>query len=658
MDMDTRRLAMLETFRYDRHLAHSYLFRHRHKETSPEFHREIIELFNSTSLRPVALMAFRGGAKSTLIEEDIILKALFNDVEFILIVGNSWSSACERLATIKQEFETNDLIIELFGDQKSAPWAADELVLANGVKIQAIGARQSMRGMKHGSARPDYAVLDDLEDEDNIATPEARRKTERWMVGTLRPAMNPKTGRIRFIGTALHPEALIQKKCDDREWDSRKFPIMYLDESGVEVSAWEDRFPLAAIQKLRNEYITNGNLIEFEQEYMCRAEDMSGKPFQLSMIRVEALPNMYMPVEIVVDPARTTKITSARTGYVVYSWFGSKLYVHEAFGAFHKPDEIVDTIFALSKKYDPVFVGVEANSLDEFIMQPIRDRVLATGVSIPVEALYAPKDKENFIKGLQPFYMSGNVIHAKHLPDLESELLQFPTGRRDVPNALAYALRLRRRKPIYEDFTVEHISPVLELRRSAPQWLVVSARPSVCAAALVQYINGVLRIKYDWVMEGPPQEKLYELYRQAIQVAEGGVKLGSPAEQFDKYNNNGIAAAAKRLNLPVIKLCTAQQSEGVLKNLLTQRMQGDPALIVSDQARWTIKGLARGYGRKVDTDGTLSNLTEENHYKVLIEAIETFMMWIEKSEHANNDSSERRYASTRDGRRYLTSLPR
>lgn len=658
MNDSERRAYALERFKRDRFLAHTHLFPHRHKEQSPECHAEIIALFNAPDPL-VALMAFRGAAKSTLSEEDAILKALFQEEEFILIVGNSWSSACERLAPIKQELETNDALLELFGDQKSSPWAADEIVLANGVKIQAIGARQSMRGIKHNNARPTYVIIDDLEDEENVATEEARRKTERWLTGTLRPALNPKTGRIRLIGTPLHPKALIQKKCEDPEWTSRKFPALYLDpETGEEKATWPDRFSIEWVRKLRADYLNSGNLIEFEQEYMCRAEDVAGKPFQASMIKVAAAPSHYLPIEIVVDPARTVnKAKSARTGYVAASWMGNKLIVHDALGAFHRPDEMIDTIFEWNARFSPVHIGVESNSLEEFIMQPLRSKMLEKGVSLPLVDLRAPKDKIDFIKGLQPFYMSGSVSHAKPLPDLESELLQFPTGRMDVPNALAYLLRMRAGQTVYEDFTSDHIAPVLEVHSSSPRWLVVSARPALVAAALVQYVNGVVRVYHDWMVSKPASEAFPDILREACMIGEGTVKICAPQEQFGQYTNHGLPAAARKDGVTLIRAGYAEKSEGQLKEWLTKRVRGEPAFLVSDEAHWAINGLARGYARKLEKGGVLAEHPTDNQYRILLEAIEAFVAWMDTASKVDDNVSQPRYAVASDGRRYITSLP-
>lgn len=650
------RESLLKDFIGDKPLTHKMLFPHRHKDETPDFHKEIINLLHSTS-QLVVLMAFRGAAKSTLVEEYVLSVALFGDAKFILIVGSNWESACQRLAAIKQEIETNDLIMELFGDQKAAPWAADEIVLANGVKIKAIGAGQSMRGVKHNQDRPDVAVIDDLEDEENVRTEEARRKTDRWLSGTLRPALHPTKGKVRFIGTPLHPKSLIQRKLEDKDWVSKHFPILYHDlETGEEKSAWPSRFPIEVIQKLRAEYLNNGNMIEFNQEYMCRAEDISGKPFKPDMIKntiVAVRP--HDAIYIFCDPARTVNTkTSARTGYVVWSWRGNRLTVHEAFGAFHKPDEIVKTLIDLDTKYNPVHIGVELNGLEEFIAQPLRAAQLTIGRSIPFVGVHAPRDKLGFILGLQPFYAAGDVVHAKYLPDLEQELLQYPTGRNDVINALAYALTMRPGRPVYEDFTDEHIAPILEFHNSAPKYLVISSRPAMTSAALVQYIDGTLRVYNDWVRAAPSQEALEGIYHEAILLA-GQVKLFSPDEQFDKYNNYGIPAAAKRLHAELQRTPSAAKSEGRLVDYMRKQVKGYPALLIHENARWVINGLSGGYARKTVKGGTLADKPTDDQYRLVIEPLESFISFLDQR--GDQVDSEKHYAYTNTGRRFLSSLP-
>ena len=245
-----QREDLLQVFYKDRVYAHQVLFAHRHPDVTPEFHHNMILDFYSAQPNVVE-EAFRGAAKSTIGEECVLLSALFREFAFGLFVGNSYGMACERLAAVKQELTNNDGLIELFGDQHGPVWSESEIVLANGIKMQALGARQSMRGVKHNDERPDLVMIDDLEDEEMVGTPEAILKNRRWFNGTLRPALHPKKGRIRMRGTPLHPQSLIEQLMVNKEWRARRYPICYIDADGEEQATWPSRFPTEWIRALK-----------------------------------------------------------------------------------------------------------------------------------------------------------------------------------------------------------------------------------------------------------------------------------------------------------------------------------------------------------------------------------------------------------------------
>lgn len=653
LSADERRISLLKYYKANRAQAHHDLFPHRHKDEDSVFVDDLLELLYSAHPL-VALMAFRGAAKSTYMEEYVILSVLFREAVFPLIISYKEEMAAEHLAPIRNELETNDLLIELFGDQKATPWSQTELGLANGAKIQAIGAGQSMRGKKHNDERPDMACIDDLEDEDSILTDVQRHKTDRWLMGTLMPALHPKTRRVRFIGTALHPKSLIVKKCEDPRWKSRIFPLVIIDkETGEEKSAWPSRFPMEHIRQLRDDYINAGNMVEFQQEFMCRAEDIAGKPFQPGMIKVEPVPATYSAICTMTDPARTTKEKSARTGYAAWSWIGNRLIVHKAEGHFHKPDEIIAKQFEWKQKFNPVHMGVEAVGLEEFLMQPLRAACVQRGVSLPVIDMRAPKDKISFIKGLQPFYIAGDVIHVEHHPDLEQELIQFPTGRMDVVNALAYALRMRIGRPVYDDFSVSHIAPVLEVNQYQPKLLILSSRQSMTAAVLCQHTGDILKVFRDWMIDAPPQECFPQLFQQALVEAGGGVRLYAPLEQFDTYLNTGLPAAIKAENLAVTHTVSTKASEGALRDILRDQRHGSPAFLVRSDAHWVVNGLAMGYARKLDKHGQLEDLPQDNQYRVVIEGLESFIAWMRQSAMIGQ-ADGLRVAHTKNGRSYYS----
>ena len=651
-----QREDLLRAFNSDRIYAHEILFAHRHKDVTPEIHHQILRAFYGPHPK-IALQAFRGAAKSTLLEEHVILKALFREFSFSIFVGNSYDMACERLTAVKEELTNNDMLIELFGDQHGPVWSVGEIVLSNGIKIQSIGARQAMRGVKHNDHRPDYAAIDDLEDEEMVATKEAIIKNKRWFNGTMRPAMSP-DGKIRMLGTPLHPDALIEQLMTRPDWLSLRFPIMYLDKDGKEQSSWAARFSTEWIQNLRAEYVADGALTEFDQEYMCRAENAELKTFKPEMIKILPAKTTWSAKKLLVDPARTVKEkTSAQTGYVVQSWIGNKLVVHEAIGRFHKPDEIVDQIFKFDEEYKPVEIAVEVDGLEEFLMQPLRNEMLKRGIVLPLVGVRAPRDKIRFITGLQPFYNAQEVIHAKHLPELDAQLLAFPKGRMDILNAEAYSLKQRTGLPVYEDFSDAHVSEAVERLPKSQHFLCVSARAVVTAGALLQYSEYGIRVLCDWVEPGPPVECLRKIVDEATILAGKKVEMVAPLEQFEKYSNHGLPGAARQNRYELKPGASTVTTIGNLKPWLQRMIRGEPAFQVDMDARWVLNGLAGGYGRKLDAKGKVEELPTDNQYRIVMEAIESFAGWIGVLSEAGDNDPGKRYATTKDGTRFLTTLP-
>src|ERR1044071_5845793 len=99
LDIEARKQAIRELAE-NRVLAHQVLFRHRHRDATPEFHREMIELAHGEDPR-VSIQAFRGAAKSTVVcEETTIVKALLGEFRNGLIVGEKYERAVERLSAI------------------------------------------------------------------------------------------------------------------------------------------------------------------------------------------------------------------------------------------------------------------------------------------------------------------------------------------------------------------------------------------------------------------------------------------------------------------------------------------------------------------------------------------------------------------------------
>lgn len=637
-------------------------------------------------------MAFRGSAKSSLAEEDIVIAALYRVFKNILIIGASEGRAAERLASVGYELSMNENILELFGVQKGSTWSQTKLVTTGGVCIQAMGRDQDIRGIKYLDHRPDFILVDDFEDKDSVQTPDGRAKTLRWFLAELMPACAPDV-KIRIRATPMDVESVPMRLGESGSWPTKTYPIEYLDGAGRRVPSWGGSpFTLGWIDQQRATYEAVGELSVWNREYMCNAVSDSDRVFKSEMIRVLPRVRVWEAVYGMIDPARTVGVNSALTGWAIWSWVRNRLVVWAADGAFLLPDEIVALGFDLSERFDLVHLGVEVDGVHQWLLQPFRQEMVRRGVMIPLRGTGAMKGTQgrgqtDFIKGLQPFFHNREVEFAQPLPALTAQLLNFPTGRRDIPNALAYAMLLRPAAPIYDGFTSEHIVETVSMMPGSGLHLAANATGSVTTAVLVQHGGGVLRVLADWVLEGPPAERVAEIAAAAVLAADGAryrqVSVGRswedqlreaapdrlllraaapvwtvPAHHSDRYRNVGLMQAVRRVPAEIRAGGAENTGSLYIRDALGRSVRGFPAVEVSSSAKWTLRALAGGYTRAM-VRGRLQDAAEEGPYRVLMEGLEAFcgLVSTRPEENADDDSDQRYRVDERTGVRYASAMP-
>lgn len=120
----------------------------------------------------------RGHAKSTNFTfKDSLHAALYLYKHYIIILSDSSDQAEGFLSDIKTEMEDNQEIRLDFGNQQGKVWKSTVILTTGGVKIEAIGSGKKVRGRRHGAWRPDLLVLDDIENDENVNTPDQRPET-------------------------------------------------------------------------------------------------------------------------------------------------------------------------------------------------------------------------------------------------------------------------------------------------------------------------------------------------------------------------------------------------------------------------------------------------------------------------------------------------
>jgi hypothetical protein len=273
------------------------------------------------------------------------------------------------------------------------------------------------------------------------------------------------------------------------------------------------------------------------------------------------------------------------------------------------PDQIVDLAFRLDEELRPFEIGIEEDTLNEWLKQPLRAAMLRRRRVIPFEPKWSPRNqsKTDFIQALQPFFKAGEITFARPLDTLVEQLVNFTGyGRQpnDAANALAYCLLNRPGSLIYEDFDGrDHVFPPLRAEWERPVYLAANAKPGLLSAVLVQWVDGILRVLTDWLVEGEVQEIFEDVAREASMFCGKAPLLVAGPRHFGGYNNVGLVQAAKAIPLETRAGRDPLAGRGWLAAEMSRHRRGFPCVEISENARWTLNALAGGYARPADLRG-------------------------------------------------------
>lgn len=224
----------------------AYYFPHYVQKENSELHFHLYELLRDTIEKEkgkrIAEAAPRGNAKSSLVSLVFPLWCvLFKKKEFIILISDTASQAEEFLSNIRNEIETNEGILEDFGELKGEVWKADDIITRNNVRILALGARKKIRGRRFKNKRPDLIICDDLENDENTQNPDQRKKNENWFFKAVSKAGDESTDII-IVGTIIHYDSLLTKLIANPLYQSKKWQAVRSFSSSPLWQEWENLY--------------------------------------------------------------------------------------------------------------------------------------------------------------------------------------------------------------------------------------------------------------------------------------------------------------------------------------------------------------------------------------------------------------------------------
>ena len=422
------------------------------------------EILRSSEGVNEATAAPRGEAKSTLVTQLFTLWCVVTGRKhYAVIVMDSIDQAYPMLEAIKAELEFNPRLKTDFPEAcgQGRVWQAGTAVTANEVKIQVAGSGKKLRGLRHGPYRPDLAILDDIENDEQVRNPEQRDKLETW----LKKAVLALGGAgqkfdVIYIGTILHYDSVLNRTLNNPFWHATKFKAMLEWPDRMDLwDRWEELYRNDSEEVAQAFYLANKDEMErgavtswaargvlalmkirardghatFDSEYQNDPVSGEDAPFAKSMKFWTDLPSDLVYFGSL-DPSLGKAGASRDPSAIIiggYQRQTGKLYIVEAQIKKRLPDLIIEDVIRLHRQYRCKLWFVETVQFQEFLKDELVKRSAARGIPVPARAVKSVSDKLLRIETLQPHMANGLILLNESQQTLVQQFRHFPKADHD-----------------------------------------------------------------------------------------------------------------------------------------------------------------------------------------------------------------------------------
>ena len=463
-----------------------------------DLHQQIFDVVDAKKpdgtpfYQKIVIKAPRGIGKSSIAKTIVAKRIRYSDAHYVVYLGKTFDFAATQTENIKNGMLQNKLENGLFGsikmkkttDEFSDTFSKKAWMTASGCMVFPRGAEQPVRGLLFDydgySYRPDLYIADDLEDRLEILNPETRARMEGWFFSDVVKSVPlpgvSKNWQIIYIDTLKHSDSLLQKLLDNDEWKSVELSICdaeyntfapeFMSNEDIELELKEARDQPHLLDIFYQERMglpISAENITFNKKYFQYYTEQSvdfQRELHLNEIQTCTL---HDPAKVTVNPKNAdTAIVS-----IGINTKRRKIYIRDiAYGKTHPEEQYAEAVRQI-KKYKCELLGVEENSLHEFIEYPFKDYLKKEHVDVewlnlkPRIGKTKGTGKIEKIKGLIPFYQSFMIYHEENLirdPHLhgnnvlEGQLLQFPLGKKvDVADIVSYIIQVLAEYFVYFD---------------------------------------------------------------------------------------------------------------------------------------------------------------------------------------------------------------
>ena len=412
---------------------------------TPDFHWEMSQI--AMTMNRSAFCAPRSFAKTTVMTKFLNCWSAFSKSRCneIILLSASANLAENWLAQIKGWLETNEEILEDFGDLRGDRWGDSDLELLFNRETKSKWRRVTMRARGRGcqvrGMRPYLGIVDDIDNEETVNSEKMREDLWEWFWGAWINIFDTPEKHLSVVGTAISEHALIVKlmAAKRRGWFCKSYEALSSDGRR---SLWPSRWPVEELEKRRDEI----GVAAFAAEFLNAPLGRHGKSFTHKHIQVgdgDRVQRAY--TSMTVDPAASGLGDPWAITIVDQSPEGV-WHVQEAIERQEAFDKLIEMIFKMHELYRPRVIGVETAAFQHSMKYILEDQSRRRGIHLPLVTISNTnrKTKHMRIMELLPLFEAGRIVLKRSQTALREQILDYPRGHDDLLDSLAMHLEVSR----------------------------------------------------------------------------------------------------------------------------------------------------------------------------------------------------------------------